>query len=280
MPNLGELAAQLIGLLSNAVGSSSLRLEAAPTVGILVVLLVLLSLLARPSARWAAADLGRLAQVGRAMALAAEAGADAAVSLAGAGVVRAASAVDRFQTLGSLPLLGYVAEAAARAGVPLQVTTNDPVAALLAEGTLAGAHRRTATPERASASTVEYIGEGRAVAAATALAGARRHGVALVAGGLGEEGLLLLDGLLGDADWSVAGTASASQAAGPLLQGDGTLIGPELLQASGEVGTAGSARPAVLAANRLIWSVIFVLLLGSVVAWAGGPQVAAFLAGR
>ena len=280
MPNIGELAAQLIRLLSDAVGSSALRLEAAPTVGILVVLLILLSLLARPSARWAAADLGRLAHVGRAMALAAEAGADAAVSLAGAGVVRAGSAVDRFQTLGSLPLLGYVAGAAARAGVPLHVTTNDPVAALLAEATLASAHRRTATPERASASTVEYIGEGRALAAAAALARTRRHGVAVVAGGLAEEGLLLLDGVLGAADWSVAGTASASQAAGPLLQGDGTLIGPELLQASGEVAASGSARPAVLAANRLIWSVIFVLLLGSVVAWAGGPQVAEFLAGR
>ena len=200
-----------------------------PTVAILLVLLVLLSLLARPSARWSAADLGRLAEVGRAMALAAESGADAAVSLASAGVVRAAPAVDRFQTLGALPLLGYVAEAAARAGVPLLVTTNDPVAALFAEATLAGAHRRTATPERASASTVEYIGEGRAVAAAAALAGATTHGVAVVAGGLAEEGLLMLDGVLGDAEWSVAGTASAGQAAGPLLNGDGSLIGPELL---------------------------------------------------
>lgn len=280
MPNLGELAAQLIRLLADAVGSSAMRLGAAPTVGILLVLLVLLSLLARPSARWSAGDLGRLAQIGRAMALAAESGADAAVSLGGAGVVRAAAAVDRFQTLGALPLLGYVAGSAARAGVPLLVTTNDPVAALLAEATLAGAHERTATPERASASRVEYIGEGRALAAATALAGARAHGVAVVAGGLAEEGLLLFDGVLGDAEWSVAGTASAGQAAGPLLEGDGSLIGPELLQASGEVSTTGSARAAVLAANRLIWTVIGVLLLGSVVAWAGGPQVAEFLAGR
>lgn len=280
MPNLGELAAQLIRFLTDAVGSSSMRLHAAPTVGILLVLLVLLSLLARPSARWSAEDLGRLAQIGRAMALAAESGADAAFSLAGAGVVRSSAAVDRYQTLGSLPLLGYVAESAARAGVPLLVTTNDPVAALFAEATLANAHRRTATPERASASTVEYIGEGRAVAAATALAGGGAHGVAVVAGGLAEEGLLLFDGVLRDARWSVAGTASAGQAAGPLLNGDGSLIGPELLQASGEVSTTGSARAAVLAANRLIWTVIGVLLLGSVVAWAGGPQVAEFLAGR
>lgn len=280
MPNLGELAAQLIRFLTNAVGSSSMRLGAAPTVGILLVLLVLLSLLARPSARRSAADLGRLTEVRRAMALAAESGSDAAVSLAGAGVVRAASATERFQTLGSLPLLGYVAEAAARAGVPLSVTTNDPVAALLAEATLAGAHERTATPERASASTVEYIGEGRALAAAAALAGATTHGVAVVAGGMAEEGLLLFDGVLGDAEWSVAATASASQAAGPLLNGDGSLIGPELLQAGGEVSATGGGRAVVLAANRLIWTVIGVLLLGSLLAWAGGPQVAEFLAGR
>jgi hypothetical protein len=280
MPNLGELAAQLVRFLTDAVGSSSMRLGPAPTVAILLVLLVLLSLLARPTARWSATDLGRLAEVGRAMALAAESGADAAVSLAGAGVARASSAVDRFQTLGALPLLGYVAEAAARAGVPLQVTTNDPVAAIFAEATLAGAHRRTATPERASASTVEYIGEGRAVAAASALAGATTHGLAVVAGGLAEEGLLLLDGVLGDAEWSFAGTASAGQAAGPLLNGDGSLIGPQLFQAAGEISASSHARASVLAANRLIWTVIGVLLPGSVVAWAGGPQVAQFLAGR
>jgi hypothetical protein len=97
---------------------------------------------------------------------------------------------------------------------------------------------------------------------------------------MAEEGLLVFDGTLRDADWSVAGTASAAQAAGPLLNGDGSLIGPELLQASGEVAHDGSARAAVLAANRLIWTVIGILLLGSVVAWAGGPQVAEFLAGR
>ncbi len=280
MPNIGELVAQLIRVLTDAVGSSSMRLGAAPTVAILLVLLVLLSLLARPNARWSATDLGRLARVGRAMALAAESGADAAVSLGSAGVARAASATDRFQTLGALPLLGHVAEAAARAGVPLLVTTNDPVAALLAEATLVGAHRRTATPERASASTVEYLGEGRALAAAEALASAQTHGIAVVAGGLAEEGLLMLDGVLGDAEWSVAGTASAVQAAGPLLNGDGSLIGPELFQAAGEISAGSHARDAVLAANRLIWGVIGVLLLGSVIAWAGGPQVAEFLAGR
>jgi hypothetical protein len=280
MPNLGQLAARLIGLMSEAIGSSSMRLGAAPMVAILVVLLVLLSLVARPSARWTAADLGRLAAVARAMALAAESGADAAISLGSAGVVRAASAIDRFQTLAALPLLGHVAEAAARAGVSLRVTTNDPVTALFAEATLAGAHRRTATPERASASAVEYLGEGRAVAAGAALARAAPHGLAVVAGGLGEESLLMLDGLLADAEWSMAGTASASQAAGPLLNGDGSLIGPELFQAGAEIAASGHARTAVRAANRLIWTAVAVLLVGSIAAWAGGPQVASFLAGR
>jgi hypothetical protein len=160
------------------------------------------------------------------------------------------------------------------------VTSNDPVAVLLAEATLVGAHRRTATPERASASEVEYLGEGRAVAAGAALARPDPHGVAVVAGGLAEESLLIIDGLLARAEWSVAGTAGGGQAAGPLLLADGSLIGPELFQAAGEMGPDGHARTAVLAANRLIWTVIAVLLIGSVVAWAGGPPVADFLAGR
>lgn len=280
MPNLGELAAYLVGLVTDAIGSSSMRLGAAPTVAILLVLLVLLSLVARPGIRWRAADLGGLARVGRAMALAAESGADAAVSLGSAGVGRAASATDRLQTLAALPLLGHVGEAAARAGVPLRVTTNDPVAAIFAGAALNAAHRRTATPERASTSTVEYVGEGRPVAAGVALARAQSHGVAVVAGGLGEEALLLLDGLLGDAEWSLAATASGSQAAGPLLSGDGSLIGPELFQAGGEISPDGHARTAVLAANRLIGTAIAILLGGSLVTWAGGPQVATFLTGR
>jgi hypothetical protein len=280
MPNLGELASYLVGVVTDAVGSSSMRLGAAPTFAILLVLLVLLSLVARPGARWVASDLGGLARVGRMMALAAESGADATVSLGSAGVSRSASATERFQTLAALPLLGHVAGAAARAGVPLRVTTNDPIAALLAQGTLAGAHRRTATPERASATAVEYVGEGRSTSAAFALASSRPHGVAVVAGGLAEEALLVLDGVLGDAEWSLAGTASASQAAGPLLSGDGSLVGPAFFQAEGEIDAAGHARTVVLAANRLIWGAIGLLLVGSLLTWAGGLQVAAFLAGR
>jgi hypothetical protein len=280
MPNLGEIASYLVGLVTDAIGSSSMRLGAAPTVTILLVLLVLLSLVARPGPRWTASDLGRLTRVGRVMALAAESGADATISLGSAGVGRAASATERFQTLGALPILGHVADAAARAGVPLHVTTNDPVAALLAQATLAGAHRRTATPERASSAAVEYVGEGRPAAAAFALATAQPHGVAVVAGGLSEDALLVLDGVLGDAEWSVGATASASQAAGPLLNGDGSLIGPELFQAAGEIDAGGHARTAVLAANRLIWGAVGLLLGGSLITWVGGPQVAAFLTGR
>ena len=280
MPNLGELASYLVGLVTGAIGSSSMRLGAASTVAILVVLLVLLSLVARPGARWRGADLGRLGRVGRAMALAAESGDDAAVTLGSAGVSRAASAMDRFQTLAALPLLGHVAAAAARAGVPLRVTTNDPVAALFADAALSSAHRRTATPERASTSTVEYVGEGRPLAAAVALARAQSHGVAVVAGGLGEEALLLLDGVLGDAEWTLAATGSATQAAGPLLDGEGSLIGPEFFQAPADLKGAAHARTAVLAANRLIWTAIAILLAGSLVTWAGGPQVATFLTGR
>jgi hypothetical protein len=280
MPNLGELAARLIGVLAEAVGSSSLRLEAVPTLAILLVILVLLSLVARPGARWTGDDLGRLAERSRVMALAAEAGVDAAVSLGSAGIARASSALERFQTLAALPILGHLARAAARAGVPLRVAANDPVTVLLAEAALAAAHRRTSTPERAARSTVEYVGEGRAMAAGAALRDARPHGVALVAGSLGEEGVLVLDGLLRDADWSVAGTASPSQPAGPLLVADGTLIGPELLQAAGEIADDGHARTAVLAANRLIWTAIAILLVGALVGLAGGPQISEFLAGR
>ena len=280
MPNLGELASRLVGLLTGAIDSTSIRLGAAPTVAILLVLLIFLSLLARPGSRWSRSDLGRLSAIGHAMALAAESGADAAISLGAAGVARSASAIDRFATLASLPLLGHVAQAAARSGVPLLVTTNDPVAALLAQGTLEDAHRRTATPERASASEVEYLGEGRPVAAAAALSQADSHGVAMVAGGSAEEALMVLDGLRGDADWSVAALASASQAAGPLLDWDGAMIGPELYQAAGGVAVGGHGRAMVLAANRLIWSAIVVLIVGSIVDWAGGPQLAGFLTGR
>ena len=174
-------------------------------------MLVLLSLVARPTTRWMARDLGRLAAVSRAMALAAESGGAAAFSLGSAGVARAASAFDRMQTLAALPMLGHVARAAARAGVPLRVTANDPVAIHLAEGSAGG--RASGHRDRGAAgrSSTEYLGEGRAVAAAIALAEAGAPAAAFVDGGLAEEALLLLNGAQEGAAWTSFGTAAASR---------------------------------------------------------------------
>ena len=280
MPNLGELASHVISSIIGAVGSSSLRLGAAPTAAILLTPLVLLSLVARPGMRWTAHDLGRLASIRRAMALAAESGTDAVVSLGTAGLARATSAAERLQTLAAMPLLAHLARNAARAGVALRVTVNDPIAAFLAEATLADAHELTATPERAAGSQVEYLGEGRPLSAAHALAAPGGHGVAMVAGGLAEDSLLLLGGLAASARWSLGATASASEAASPLLDAEGALIGPELFQAAGNISSAGHARTAVWAANRMIVGVIVVLVLGSLAILAGSPDLAGFLVGR
>jgi len=280
MPNIGELASQIINWAVSAVGDSSMRLGSAPTLVILLVPLVVLSLVARPARRWAGSDVGALANLARAMALAAESGKDAVVSLGSAGLARGASAAERVQTLVALPLLGHVARAAARAGVPLHVASNDPVATFLAQRTLDESHSSTATRERSGSSTVTYIGEGRPVAAATALADAGRHGLVLVAGGLAEEGLMLLSGLSGSAAWSVGATASPAELAGPLLLDDGAVVGPELFQALAEVAPMAHSRTAVIAANRLIVGVIAAMLLGSLAMLAGAPDLAPFVVGR
>jgi hypothetical protein len=86
--------------------------------------------------------------------------------------------------------------------------------------------------------------------------------------------------VLRSADWSVAATPSPAQPAGPLLLADGALIGPEMLQAPGQIAHEGHARMAVQAANRLIWTVVGVLLGGSLVGLLGWPGMAEFLAGR
>lgn len=280
MPNLGELVGTLVGLIGSQIAASSLRLGPAPTTAIFLVLLVFLSLVTRPATRWTTRDLGRLSAVPRAMALAAESGAAVAFSLGSAGVGRATSALDRLQTIAALPVLGVVARAAARAGVPLRVTANDAVAVHLAVGTLADAHRATATPERAERSQVEYLGEGRPVAAAAALADVSRPAVGFVEGGLAEESLLLLKGTADRADWASVGTAAASQAGFVLLTGEGTLIGPELYQAPSDSRAAGHERTGVLASNRLVLVVVAVVLLGSFAAVAAGVDLAGALAGR
>jgi hypothetical protein len=280
MPDIGALLAGLLDFISQQIGASSLRLGAIPTVALLGIVLVLLSLIARPTTRWVARDLGRLAAVRRAMALAAESGGAAAFSLGSAGVARAASSADRLQTLAAIPLLGHVARAAARAGVPLRVTANDPVAVYEAQGALDAAHQATETEERQERSTTEYVGEGRAAAAAIAMAEAGAPAAAFVDGSLAEEALLLLDGAQHGAAWTSFGTAAPSQAGSVLLEGDGTLIGPEMYQAPSDLRAAGHGRTAVLAANRIIVGALVTIALGSLLAVAGGMDLAGVLAGR
>jgi hypothetical protein len=280
MPNIGELVGNFVELIGSQVGASSLRLGPVPTITIFIIVLVLLSLIARPATRWTTRDLGRLAAVPRAMALAAESGSAAVFSLGSAGVSRATSAFDRLQTLGALAILGHVARSAASAGVPLRVTANDPVAVHLAESVLANAHRSTATPERAERSDARYLGEGRPLAAAAALAVPGGPGAAIVAGALAEESLLVVEGTLTGAAWTSAGTASASQAASVLLEAGGTLIGPELYEAPSDLHAGGHERTGVLASNRLILTVVAVLIAGSAIALVTGVDPAASLAGR
>jgi len=280
MPDLGELIGGLLGVVGEQVSASSLRLGPVPTVGVFLVVLVLLSLVARPTTRWTIRDLGRLASVSRAMALAAEAGGEADFSLGSSGVARPTSALDRIQTLGALPILAHAARAAARAGVPLRVTANDPVAVHLAQVTLADAHRRTETLEREERSRAEYVGEGRATAAAAAIADPGAPTTAFVAGGLAEEALLLLEGEARAAAWTSFGTATASQASSVLLTGGGTLVGPELFQAPSDLRGTSRDRLMVLGANRLILVAMATIAIGSLLAVAAGVDLAGPLAGR
>lgn len=290
MPNLGDLAGHLIGLIGDLISSSSSRLGPAAIGTILLVVFVLLALLARPVTRWTTRDLGRLAALSRSLAIAAEAGAGAAFSLGTAGVARSVSAVARLQTLAALPLLDHVAHLSARAGVPLEVTTNDPVAAQLAESLVSAAHVRTRTLERAGRSRVTYVGEGRATEAARALAGAgaagrittgpaARHATSHMLGAVGEEGLLLMLGSAAGEASTTYGTAEPSQAPSVLLLGEGTLVGPELFEAAADL-RPGDARAGVLAANRLIWLSVLVLTLGSLLQALGVANIAGFLIGR
>jgi Domain of unknown function (DUF6754) len=280
MPNPADLVNAVVTFIGDQVNQSSLRLGPVPAISVFLVGLVILSLLARPTTRWATRDLGRLGRVGRAMALAAESGAAATFSLGTAGVVRATSAMGRIQTLAALRILGHVARSAARSGVPLRVTTNDPVAAHLAEAAIMAAHVRTETVERAERSRVEYVGEGRAVAAAAALADVEPVSASFVIGGLAEESLLLAMGRASDAAWSSVGTAAATQAATPELTGDGAMIGPELFLAASDLQPAGRERTGVQAGNRLVVAAIVILAAGSLIAVLAGVDVASAIAGH
>jgi hypothetical protein len=162
----------------------------------------------------------------------------------------------------------------------LRVAANDPVAIHLAQGSLDAAHRATETEERQAQSTTDYIGEGRGAAAAIALAEAGTPAAAFVDGGLAEEAMLLLSGAQEGAAWTSFGTATASQAGSVLLEGDGSLIGPELYQAPSDLRATGLERTGVLAANRILVAALVVIVLGSVLAVAGGTDLASLLAGR
>jgi hypothetical protein len=279
MPSPAELLGRLVRFVGEILGASSLRFEIGPTLVVLGVVLVLLQLVARPISRWVTADAAGLAGVGRAMALAAEAGTDAVVSLGGAGLVRGTDALGRLQTLAALPIVGHVARAAARSGVPLRVLTNDPMAGVVAAATVDAAHASTATPERHGRSRIVMVGEGRPSLAGLAMTTRAHPAAAFALGSLREEALLHADGLRSGAGSLATASAEAAQASSMLLGGGAALIGPEPFQAGSDLRSDVDERMMVMAANRLIWTVAAVIVIGSLLALAEVVDLAAFLAG-
>ena len=269
MPTPAELLERLINFVGDVLGSSSLRFDIGPTLIVLGVLLVLLQLVARPVTRWQTSDAGGLAGIGRAMALAAEAGTDAVVVLGGAGIARSTDAFARLQTLAALPLLGHVARAAARSGVPLRVLVNDALAGVAADAAVDAAHRRTATLERLGRSRIVVAGEGRPALGGLAMTARARPAAALALGSLREEGVLLLEGLRNGGGSLSAGTAEAAQASTPLLAGGGALVGPQLFGAAADLRADANERTMVIAANRIIITAVVVLVAGSALALVG-----------
>lgn len=278
MPSPAEILGRIVRFVGEILGASSLRFEIGPTLVVLGVILVLLQLVARPVSRWVTSDAAGLAGVGRAMALAAESGTDAVVSLGGAGITRATDALGRLQTLAALPILGHVARAAARSGVPLRVLTNDPLAGVVAAAAIDAAHASTATPERQGRSRIVMVGEGRATIAGLAMTARARPAAAFAVGSLREEALLHLDGLRGAGSLASA-SAEAAQAPSLLLGGGVALVGPEPFQAGADLRSSVEERTMVMAANRLIGLAVAVILIGSILALAGVVDLAAFLAG-
>lgn len=264
-----ELIGSLVEFVGDVLGASSLRFEIGPTLAILGILLVFLQLVARPVTRWTSSDPGGLAAVGRSMALAAEAGTDAVVSLGTAGLSRTTDALGRLQTLAALPLLGHVARAAARSGVPLRILTNDPLTAVAATATVESAHVNTATRERSGRSRIVIVGEGRGAPAGLAMTTRARPAAAFAFGSFREEAQLHLEGLGGGAGSLSTGTAEPSQASTALLSSTAALIGPELYQAPGDLRADVNERTAVLAANRVIGLVLLAIAVGSGLALAG-----------
>jgi hypothetical protein len=279
MPSPTELLGRLVRFVGEILGASSLRFEIGPTLVVLGVVLVLLQLVARPISRWVTADAAGLTGVGRAMALAAEAGTDAVVSLGGAGLVRGTDALARLQTLAALPILGHVARAAARSGVPLRVLTNDPMAGVVAAATVDAAHASTGTPERHGRSRIVMVGEGRPSLAGLAMTTRAHPAAAFALGSLREEALLHADGLRSGAGSLATASAEAAQASSLLLGGGAALIGPEPFQAGADLRSDIDERMMVMAANRLIVVAMAVVVIGSILALAEVVDLAAFLAG-
>ena len=280
MPDPAELFGRLVRFVGDVLGASSLRFEVGSTLAVLGVLLVLLQLVARPVSRWATSDAGGLTAVGRAMALAAEAGSDVVVSLGAAGLIRATDALARLQTLAALPVLAHLARAAARSGVPLRVLTNDPLAAVMADATVEAGHASTATLERSGRSRVVLVGEGRPIAAGLVMTAAARPASAFVMGSLREEATLHLEGLRHGAGALVAGTADASQAPSVLLAGGGALIGPEPYQVAADLRADVNERTMVMAANRLILVAVALIAIGVVLSLTGVVDPSTLLSGN
>ena len=279
MPSPAELLGRIASFVGEILGASSLRFEIGPTLVMLGVVLVLLQLVARPVSRWVTSDAAGLAGVGRAMALAAESGTDAVVSLGGAGITRTTDALGRLQTVAALPILGHVARAAARSGIPLRVLTNDPIAGVMAASAVDAAHASTATQERQGRSRIVMVGEGRPTIAGLAMTTRARPAAAFALGSLREEGLLHLDGLRAGAGSLATVSAEAAQAPSLLLGGGAALIGPEPFQAGADLRSDVEERTMVLAANRLIGLAVAVIVLGSILALAGIVDLGEFLAG-
>jgi len=269
MPPPAELLGRLVRFVGEILGSSSLRFDVGPTLVVLGIVLVLLQLVARPVTRWVTSDAAGLAGIGRAMALAAESGTDAVVSLGGGGLVRATDALARLQTLAALPILAHVARAAARSGVPLRVLTNDPLVGMVGAATLDAAHAATATQERVGRSRIILVGEGRPALAGLPMTTTARPAAAFALGSLREESLLHLDGLGGGAGSLAIASAEASQASSLLLGGSQALIGAEPYQAAADLRAGVDERTMVMAANRLIAIALVVIVLGSILALAG-----------
>jgi len=279
VPSPAELVAGIIRFVGEILGASSLRFEVGPTLVVLAVLLVFLQLVARPVTRWVMSDAGGLASLGRGMALAAEAGTDAVVSLGTAGLTRTADAQARLQTLAALPVLGHVARAAARSGVPLRVLTNDPLAGVAASAAVRAAHASTSTLERVGRSRIVMVGEGRPAQTGLLMTTRARPAAAVAAGNLREEATLHLDGLRATAGSLTAASADVAQAPSLLLGGGGALVGAELFQAPADLRGDAIERTTVLAANRLIGLAVAALVIFTALALAGAVDARDLLLG-